>query len=84
MRLVSPIFGQEELRSCGADLSRLLVLITGEELLPCEELRSVYGLGEVGTVDVCGEGLGTTQDECKVLIISGLSETFEEVLLTTE
>lgn len=45
------------------------------------------GLGEEGKPGVCcvwqGEGLGTTQEECKVLIISGLSETLEEVLLTT-
>ena len=27
--------------------------------------------------------MGTTQEECKVLIISGLSETLEEVLLPT-
>lgn len=49
---------------------------------------SVLGLGEGGKPGVCcvfdGEGLGTTQVECKVLIISGRSETFEEVLLTTE
>lgn len=82
VRLVSPIFGQDVLRSCGAVLSRLLFLITGEELLPCEEPRSVYGLGDVGKAEVWCEGLGTTQEECKVLIISGLSETFEEVLTT--
>lgn len=28
--------------------------------------------------------MGTTQEECKVLIISGLSGALEEVLLTTE
>lgn len=48
----------------------------------------MLGLGEGGKPGVCcvrdGDGLGTTQEECKVLIISGLSGTFEEVLLTTE
>ena len=49
---------------------------------------SVLGLGEGGKPGVCcaweGDGLGTTQEERKVLIISGLSGTFDEVLLTTE
>lgn len=60
----------------------------GEGPLACERPMSVLGLGEGGKPDVCfvweGDWLGTTQEECKVLIISGLSETFEEVLLITE
>lgn len=60
----------------------------GGEPLACERPVSVLGLGEEGKPGVCcvleGDCVGTTQEECKVLIISGRSETFEEVLLTTE
>lgn len=78
-RMGSPILGQDELRCWGRTLSILLCLITdGGEPLAWER-PSVLGLDEVGTT-----WLGTTQEECKVLIISGLSGTFEEVLQTTE
>ena len=48
---------------------------------------SGLGLGDWGKARWCawvelGVGVGTTHEERKVLIISGLSEALEEVLLT--
>lgn len=80
----SPILGLGEQRGWGRTLSKALCLMT-EGADPLGWGWSGPGLGERGRVGGCAwveVGVGTTQEECKVLIISGLSEALEEVLLS--
>lgn len=66
--LGSPIRGHEELLGCETTCSRFLFLMTVEPLPWLDSEQSGWVV------------LGTTQEECKVLIISGLSGVLEEVL----